>query len=147
MPCIIYRVSYENELKGKICPLLGAFSGFGNASGEKVEGSRMNPCQPSSAAGKRKERERASRDPAGGIFDPLFQLHSAQWLFFWFYELQTLEKIKDGQKVRKKIRRQTRGEHFVCESDLIWWNMISPIIYTATIFQTNHCHPPPPKNT
>lgn len=35
MPCIIYRVSYENELKGKFCPLLGALTGFSNASKEK----------------------------------------------------------------------------------------------------------------
>ena len=32
MPCIIYRVSYENELRGKFCPLLGAFAGFSSAS-------------------------------------------------------------------------------------------------------------------
>lgn len=34
MPCIIYRVSYENELRGKFCSLLGAFAGFPSGSKE-----------------------------------------------------------------------------------------------------------------
>lgn len=44
MPCIIYRVSYENELKGKFCSLLGAFAGFSNASeGGKNERKQGEP--------------------------------------------------------------------------------------------------------
>lgn len=48
MPCIIYRVSYENELRGKFCPLLGAFAGFSSASKglkKKMKAGRTNPCQ------------------------------------------------------------------------------------------------------
>ena len=47
MPCIIYRVSYENELRGKFCPLLGAFAGFSSASKglKKKKTGRTNPWQ------------------------------------------------------------------------------------------------------
>ena len=51
MPCIIYRVSYENELRGKFGPLLGAFAGFSSASKgfkkkkKKMKAGRTNPCQ------------------------------------------------------------------------------------------------------
>lgn len=46
MPCIIYRVSYENELKGKFCPLLGAFVSFSNASKKKkMKEGTVNSCQ------------------------------------------------------------------------------------------------------
>ena len=50
MPCIIYRVSYENELRGKFGPLLGAFAGFSSASkGLKKKKNEGRQDQPLSA--------------------------------------------------------------------------------------------------
>lgn len=56
MPCIIYRVSYENELKGKFCPLLGAFASFSNASKKKNAGKQGKPLSVEQTGKHGKER-------------------------------------------------------------------------------------------
>lgn len=63
MPCIIYHTSYENELKGKFCPLLEAFPAFANASKEE---------------GKQKEAGKPG-EPLVNTEDFLRQKESGQW--------------------------------------------------------------------
>lgn len=53
MPCIIYCASYDNELKGKFCPLLGAFAGFSSAREKANEGKQGRPLSGQHIAGGR----------------------------------------------------------------------------------------------
>lgn len=61
MPCIIYHVSYENELKGKFCLLLGAFSSFSNAGKKKKSGKKGEPLSVQQAGKHGKERVGSER--------------------------------------------------------------------------------------
>lgn len=61
MPCIIYRVSYENELRGKFCPLLGAFAGFSSASKGLKKKKRQAGPTPVSTADCLRQKERMGR--------------------------------------------------------------------------------------
>lgn len=64
MPCIIYRASYENELKGILCPLLGAFAGFSSAREKANEGKQGGPLFGAAHCWRQREEweEEASQD-------------------------------------------------------------------------------------
>lgn len=77
MPCIIYHVSYENELKGKFCLLLGAFTSFSNAGKKKkMQKRRVNPCQYS----KLESMGRREWGVKGRISDLLFHVCFVEWI-------------------------------------------------------------------
>ena len=131
--------------EGKILSSFGGILRLWQCQWEKkMKESGVNPCQRSSVGGKRKEWGRESQDWAGRIFDPSFHLYFAEWLLFWFYELQNFVKIKDRQKVRKKHKTEKRGTFCLWVRPYLM-NMISQVIYTATVFQTNHCYTPSKK--
>lgn len=69
MPCIIYRVSYENELKGKFCPLLGAFVSFSNASKKRKNEGRHGELL---SVQQTEKHGKENGEPKGRIFDLLF---------------------------------------------------------------------------
>lgn len=111
MPCIIYRASDENELKGKFCPLWGAFTGFSSAREKANEGNQGDPCQDSTLL--EAEGRMGGGESGLGIFDLLFHLCFVEWLFFGFCELQNLKQLKDRQKVRKKKKLEKRETFYL----------------------------------
>lgn len=82
MPCIIYHVSYENELKGKFCLLWGAFADFSNAR-ETNEGKQGEPLSGPHVVGGKNGRGRVRiQGWKGRIFDFLFHLGFVERHFF-----------------------------------------------------------------
>lgn len=71
MPCIIYRVSYEDELKGKFCPLLGASASFSNASKKKKMKEKQGEPLSVQQTGKHGKESGGGRSK-GRVFDVLF---------------------------------------------------------------------------
>lgn len=133
-------------MKGKFCPLLGAFAGFPNVSEKKtIKESRANPSQYSElleAKGK-DGKGRARMEKVGPLtFYSICVLWSAFHFGFVNCKIKNTKNEKQKQIMKDGKERKKKRETFYPQTRPCLMNVISETTYIARIFQTNYCHHP-----